>query len=465
MADDTEGKPLDTIRYAPTDGLTYNPNDPKYWDRGALQKEIDRTFDLCHGCRMCFKFCQSFPTLFDAVDTHGDVRRIPGDTHRRIIDECFQCKLCYSQCPYTESEGHAFKIDFPRLLMRAKAVRRREEGIPLRDRMLGDPDLLGKLGTIAPRLANWANTLRPNRILMELTIGIHRDKLLPRFESPTFAAWFRGYTGGAQETPGGRHKVVLFETCFVNYNRPSLGKAAVRVLAHNDCRIASPDGLVCCGMPALDGGDVATAQHRARTNVEALAPWADRGYRIAVINPTCSLMLRQEYPELLDDPRDPALADAARRVAAATRDISEFLFELRAAGAFKEDFKTTPNGPVAYHAPCHLRMQNTGFRGRDLMRRIPGVTPRLVQECCGHDGTWAMKKEYFQLSLRNGRKAFDGMGEAEAEIWTTDCPLAAIQFEQACGRKPMHPIEVLDLAYREDGFAARVPAPAPLGEP
>jgi Fe-S oxidoreductase len=166
---------------------------------------------------------------------------------------------------------------------------------------------------------------------------------------------------------------------------------------------------------------------------------------------------------LLDDPRDPALGEAARQVAGATRDICEFLHELRQSGAFREDFKSTPNGPVAYHAPCHLRMQNIGFRGRDLMRRIPGVQPKLVAECCGHDGTWAMKKEYFQLALKNGRKAFDGMKEADADLWTTDCPLAAIQFEQACGKKPLHPIEVLDRAYQPDGFPTPTPQPTGAG--
>jgi Fe-S oxidoreductase len=152
------------------------------------------------------------------------------------------------------------------------------------------------------------------------------------------------------------------------------------------------------------------------------------------------------------------LAEAAREVAAATKDISEFLFDLRKNGRFKEDFKSTPAGNVAYHAPCHLRMQNVGFRGRDLMRRIPQVQPVLTAECCGHDGTWAMKVEHFEQSLKNGAKAFEGMKDAAADIWTSDCPLAGLQFEQVCGKKVLHPIEVLDRAYREDGFPTRLSA-------
>lgn len=447
------------IRYAPTDGLTYNPNEPKYWDRAALQPELDRTFDLCNGCRMCFKFCQAFPTLFDAVDAAGDVRRLPARKVDQVIDECFQCRLCYTQCPYTDAEGHEFKIDVPRLVQRANAIRRKERGVPMRERLLSNPDLLGRIGTFLPMLSNAASHVRATRIVMEKTIGIHRDKRLPEFAAEPFPAWVEQELRGATMTPDGAHKVVLYATCYVNWNKPAIGQAAFRVLRLNDCRVAA-FGQRCCGMPAIDNGDVEQARTAARENVARLLPWVDEGYTVAVINPTCSLMMRREYPELLDDPADPRMTHAAKRVAAATRDIGEFLFELRQAGCFKEDFKSTPGGTVAYHAPCHLRMQNIGFRGRDLMRRIPGVKPKLVAECSGHDGTWALKNEYFPLAMKNGQRAFDGMNEADADVWATECPLAALQFTQATGREPLHPIEVLDRAYRADGFPTPVDPPS-----
>jgi Fe-S oxidoreductase len=173
------------------------------------------------------------------------------------------------------------------------------------------------------------------------------------------------------------------------------------------------------------------------------------------------MMLRQEYRELVDT----GDRERAARVGDAVRDPGEYLWSLRKEDRFNTDFKSTPAGPVAYHAPCHLRAQQVGFKGRDLLRKIPGVRPVSVTECCGHDGTYAMRTAGFEPSQRIGKKAFDGMQGAEAEIWATDCPLAALQFAQHAGRKPMHPMSILARAYREDGFANRVePEPDEGGE-
>ncbi len=452
-----------TVGVQPTDGLTYNPNEPLYWDEAALAKELARSFELCHSCRMCFKYCQSFPTLFAAVDRYGSVPALPAEIARQVVDECFQCKLCYTQCPYTDTEGHEFRLDFPRLLQRAKAVWRRREGIPLRDRLLADPDRLGRLGCRTAGLANRANRAPLLRRAMEVVAGIHRDKLLPSFARRPFLPQRAGAPAPAaagDDVP----KVVLFATCFVTYNDPEVGEAALEVLEHNGCRVACPE-VVCCGMPALDAGDLPRAQAKARRNVAALEPWVAQGHRVAVINPTCALAMREEYPVLLDDPADPRTAAAARRVAGAVRELGEYLWELRQAGTFKEDFQSTPDGVVAYHAPCHLRKQNIGFRGRDLLRRIPGVVPRLVSECCGHDGTWAMKREYFPLAMQQGEKAFTQMRETGAAVWASDCPLAALQFRQACGVRVLHPVQILARAYRSDGFPTPVPAPEPHAAP
>jgi glycerol-3-phosphate dehydrogenase subunit C len=444
---------MTAIKATPTAGLCYNPSDPKYWDREGLDAEVERVFDVCHGCRLCFNLCPSFPTLFDAVDRHdGDVRKLSRAETDAVVDDCYQCKLCYVKCPYTADDGHEFDLDFPRLLQRYKAQKVKREGLALRERVLGDPVRMGKLASKVAPLANRANASKAHRVLMEKAMGVHRDKQLPEFHRETFEKW-RGAHGDAPRKDAAAYgeEVVLFHTCFVNYNNPGVGRDAVGVLERNGVRVHTP-AQGCCGMPALDGGDIDHAREQARANVRTLKPFVDRGVKVLAINPTCSYTLKKEYAELVGED----LAEDARALAGATRDLMEYLFELKRDGRLDRDFKTTP-GEVAYHVPCHLKAQNIGFRSRDVMKTVPGAKVRVVDACCGHDGTWAMKVEHFEKSMKVGKAAFEAM--SEGGLMATDCPLAAIQFEQATGTRPIHPIQVLAAAYRDAGFETPVPEP------
>lgn len=434
------------ITYRPTDGISYDPAEEKYWDSAALDKEIRRTFEICHGCRLCFKYCDSFPSLFSLLDQKhdGDVRRITSTETAAIMDSCFQCKLCEVQCPYTERDSHEFKLDFPRLVHRYKAQRTKREGLRLRDRVLGNPDRAGLLARASLGIANLANRVRLHRIFLEKLLGIHRDKLLPDFAGTTFENW--AARAGKIKSPGG--EAVLFQTCYVQNNEPQIGRDTLEVLERNRVDVRCVRGLQCCGMPAWEHGDLDSLRRQARANLDILLPFVEKGAKVLAINPTCAMMMRREYPTLLAAEDRPA----AQKLAAAVMDPSEFLWSIRNEPRFNTDFRSTPGVKVGYHAPCHLRAQAVGFKGRDLLRKIPGVAPATVMECCGHDGTHAMTTEGFEPSARIGKKAFDGMKESASEIWSTDCPLAAIQFQQHAGVKPMHPMSILARAYREDGF-------------
>jgi Fe-S oxidoreductase len=436
---------MSAIKAQPTDGLCYSPSEELYWSAEGLAKEIERVFDICHGCRLCFNLCPSFPTLFDAVDReHGDVRKLTAADNDAVVDGCFQCKLCYVKCPYTPDDGHEFKLDFPRLMLRYTAQQARKKGVSWRDKFLGNPVLLGKLSALAAPVINRMNRAKSHRALMEKTLGIHRKKLLPDFVSEPFEKWFAKRRSKSADAKPVKREAVLFHTCYVNYNAPEIGRDAVEVLERSDVEVLSPP-QTCCGMPALDGGDIELAKKQARKNVETLESYVDRGLPVLVVNPTCSYMLKKEIVDLVGAD----MAPRARKLAAASRDLGEFLFELKRAGELDTSFKSSP-GAIAYHVPCHLKAQNIGFRSRDALKAIPGVTVRLVDRCCGHDGTWAMKREHFEDSMRIGKPAFDEMSEG-GEM-TTDCPLAAVQFEQATGHRPLHPVQILARAYRENGF-------------
>jgi glycerol-3-phosphate dehydrogenase subunit C len=351
------------------------------------------------------------------------------------------------QCPYTQREQHAFRLDFPALVHRFKAQRRRGGRVRLRDRILADPDRIGAFARLSFGLANAANRLRPVRRVMERVLGVHRDKLLPPFARRSFEHWARTQ-GRLEGAPGG--EAVLFQTCYVQHNEPQLGMDTLEVLERNGVDVRCAAGLVCCGMPAWERGDLAALQRRAATNLRILTPFVERGAKVVAVNPTCSMMMRREHPRLV------AAADrpAAERLAAAVVDPSELLWAIRNEPRFSTAFRSSPGGTIAYHAPCHLRAQGIGFKGRDLLRKLPGVdVAASVLECCGHDGTYAMTVEGFEPAARIGRKAFDGMRAAEATLWATDCPLAAIQFEQHAGVRPLHPMTILARAYRGDPWA------------
>ena len=452
------GATHERVSYTPTEALSYDPAEARYWDPAALKQEVGRVFEICHGCRMCFKYCDSFPNLFDLVDNKhdGDVAAITAAETDSVMNDCFQCKLCEVQCPYTPRDSHPFALDFPKLVHRYKAQRARAEGVPLRERFLGDPDLAGKTARLSGGLVNTMNRVSAHRWFMEKTLGIHRDKLLPPFATESFEEW-ASREGLISAVPGG--EVVLFQTCYVESNEPQIGRDTVYGMAKNQIDVRCVRGLACCGMPAWESGNLPELQKRAKRNLDILMPYVEKGAKVAAINPTCSMMLRREYPTLV------AEEDRARatQLAAAVRDPSEYLWSLKDDPRASRDFKSHPE-KVAYHAPCHLRAQAVGFRGRDLIRRTGVSEIDFVSECCGHDGTYAMKVESFEASARIGKKAFTGMKDAEATTWVTDCPLAAVQFEQHAGTRPLHPMSLLARAYRGEPFGAPAAAGSP-GDP
>lgn len=443
--------PEKRVSYQPTEGLTYDPEDPRYFDGAMLQKEIDRVFEVCNGCRMCFKYCDVFPSLFKLVDdTHeGEVAKLSVEQTDKVMNQCFQCKLCEVQCPYTPRDKHEFQLDFPKLVHRWAASKHRDEGSSLRDSVLGNPDLAGTMARASFGLVNHANKVGAHRWLMEKVLGVHRDKLLPEFAASTFEKWAK-LQG---KVTGTGADVVLFQTCYVQHNEPQIGRDTVEVLEHQGVKATCEEGFKCCGMPAWEHGDLQTLRANAHHNLDLLMPHVDAGAKVLAINPTCAMMMRREYPELLAGED----RERAKKLAAAVQDPGEYLWGIRKEPRFKKDFKSSPGDEVSYHAPCHLRAQAVGFKGRDLIGQIPGVQPKSVLECCGHDGTFAMKVEGFEASKRVGAKAFDEMKEStKAEVWVTECPLAAVQFQQHAGVKPMHPMSVLAKAYRapdQGGFA------------
>jgi glycerol-3-phosphate dehydrogenase subunit C len=419
-------------------------NRAEFWDVGKVDGELRRVYDICAGCRRCLPLCPSFKVLFDRLDVEaidGDVEKLPASDVKEVVDLCYQCKLCFNHCPYTPP--HRWAVDFPRLMLRARAAEARRSGVTWQDRMLGNADLVGKLGSLTAPLSNWMNEWSVHRAFMQSVAGIHRARRLPKFYRPTFSSWFKS-TAKPASAEGGRtttRKVALFATCTVEYNAPVIGRAAVRVLERNGVDVTVPEQQ-CCGMPYLDGGAVDQCRALVRANVRTLADAVREGRQIVSPGPTCSYMLKQEYPWLED-------SDDARLVATNTRDLFEYLARLHADGALDTRF-TKPVGEVTYHVPCHLRAQNIGTKSADVLRAIPGTTVNVVERCSAVDGTWGFKTQYFDLSMTLAQPLFDAVRAGAQATVATDCPLAALQISQGTGTEPRHPIQILAQAYGFD---------------
>jgi glycerol-3-phosphate dehydrogenase subunit C len=417
-----------------------------------VETELRRVYDICNGCRRCLPLCPSFKVMFGRLDVEavdGDVEKLPTADVKEVVDLCYQCKLCYNHCPYTPP--HRWAVDFPRLMLRARAAEGRRSGVSLQDRMLGNTALVGRLGSLTAPLSNWLNELGVHRAFMQWIVGIHRRRKLPGFDRPTFSTWFKSRAkkatvfagrpsaaGGAQARVPAAKRIALFATCTVEYNATAIGRAAVAVLEKNGVDVTLP-AQQCCGMPYLDGGAVEQCLSLVRENVRTLAAAVREGRQIVSPGPTCSYMLKREYP-WLDGSED------ARLVAANTRDLFEYLAQLQAEGALDTGF-TRPIGRVTYHVPCHLRAQNIGLKSADLLRTIPGARVDVVERCSAVDGTWGFKTQYFELSMKVATPLFDAVRAGGAPTVATDCPLAALQIAQGTGVEPRHPIQVLAEAY------------------
>ena len=420
----------------------------EFYDESALMSELERVFDICHGCRRCFNLCHAFPTLFDAVDESESMEldTVPKEVFWDVVDHCYLCDMCYmTKCPYVPP--HEWNVDFPHLMLRAKSVRFKARGATRRDRILSSTDAVGKLAGIpvVVQAVNATNRSKTGRKLIEKTLGVHRDAPVPLYHSNTARRRLKDRDGSsgdrAQATDTTRGRVVLYTTCYGNRNLPSLVEDLVAVFEHNGIPVALAEKEVCCGMPKLELGDLEAVDKARAINIPTLAAWVDRGWDIVTPIPSCTLMYKQELPLMYPD--DPEVA----KVRDAMFDPFEYLMLRHKDGKLNTDFRHGL-GKVAYQVPCHLRVQNIGLKTRDLLALAPDTTVEVIERCSGHDGTYAVKKEFHDVSTKIARPVVNKVKKGDAEHFVSDCPMAAEQIARGLdAHEPEHPIGLLKSAY------------------
>ena len=424
---------------------------PDFYDQNNLDDELARVFDICHGCRRCVSLCTSFPTLFDLIDEGktGEVDGVAKKDYSKVVDQCYLCDLCYmTKCPYVPP--HEWNVDFPHLMLRAKAIKFKSGEVRFRDRLLSSTDAIGKLAAIpvVAQSVNAVNRNGPMRAVMDKAIGIHKDRVLPPYSPSRFRSSADDSSPypvrDGEKTPG---KIAVFSTCYINYNEPDIGHDLLMILDHNEIPYTLVSKEACCGMPKLELGDLESVARLKAVNIPVMAALAHAGYAILTAVPSCTLMFKKELPLLF--PADPDVLAVSK----AMFDPFEYFIARAKDGLLKVDFKQSL-GNVSYHIPCHSRVQNMGQKTRELLQIIPGTKVNTVERCSGHDGTWGVKTEYFANSMKIGQPVFRLMAEAEPDFISSDCAIAAIHIEQgmkgvANGKpvKKAHPLTLLRMAY------------------
>ena len=428
---------------------------PDFYSVESVMKEMERVFDICHGCRRCVSLCGSFPTLFDLVDASPtlEVDGIPKEKYWQVVDQCYLCDVCYlTKCPYVPP--HPWNVDFPHLMLRAKAIQfKMPSATRFRDVTLSSTDRNGKLATIpvVVQFVNGASKMSGMRSLGEKLMGVHKNAWVPDFAAKKFRS---NYTPSRAYVPKdgvkSKGKVAIFSTCYVNFNEPSIGHDLVKILDHNEIPFVVVEKEACCGMPKLELGDIDSVVALARKNLPVLAKLARDGYTIITPIPSCTLMFKQEIPLLLPNDAD------AQVVKAAMMDPFEYMIARNKDGLLKKTF-SQPLGRISYHVPCHSRVQNVGQKTREMLELVPDTKVTTVERCSGHAGTWGVKKEFHETALKIGKPVFKAMTNAEPNYIASDCQLAGHHIMQGISQlnkdqiktdaKLAHPLTLVRKAY------------------
>jgi Fe-S oxidoreductase len=421
---------------------------PEFYNEEKLLQEMERIFDICHGCRRCVSLCDAFPTLFDLVDGSDtfEVDGVAKEDYGKVVDQCFMCDLCYqTKCPYVPP--HEWNVDFPHLMLRAKALQFKKGERKLSHRLLSNTKIQGRVGSlpVLGSLINAGNHNKGVRKAMEKVMDIHPDAHLPEFHSSTLRRRDRGrepvqaVAKTAGPTTG---KVALFATCYCNVNTPDIGQDLIKVFEHNGIPVRLTEKEECCGMPKLEQGDLQTVDKYRKVNIPELLRLIGEGWDLMAPIPSCVLMFKQELPLMYPDDPD------VQKVKQHFYDPFEYLVHRHKAGLLNTDFKQSL-GKVVWQVPCHQRVQKIGPKTRDVLALVPDTQVEMIERCSGHDGTYGVRAGTYEKSQKIARPVVNRVKKMEPDYLVSDCPMAADQIANQLDLKhrETNPLTLLRKAY------------------
>jgi Fe-S oxidoreductase len=422
--------------------------DPEFYNEAELFEELERVYDICHGCRRCVSLCDAFPTLFDLVDESEtfEVDGVAKDDYWKVVDECYLCDLCYQvKCPYVPP--HEWNIDFPHLMLRAKTIQFKKGERKLSHRLISSTDLSGKISSI-PIINQTVNAAKDNKSMRKMAsklLDVHPQAHLPDFHSKTLRKRLKNHQPGQTEAIAAGPtlgRAALFATCYCNFNEPGIGEDLVAVFEHNGIPVRLTEKESCCGMPKLEQGDLETVNKLRQKNIPQLVKLIDEGWDIVAAVPSCVLMFKQELPLMFPDDED------ILKVKNHIFDPFEYLLHRHKADLLKTEFPT-PLGIVAWHVPCHQRVQNIGPKTKQVLSLVPGTEINAIERCSGHDGTYGVRNDTWAKSQKIARPVISRAKKMEADYLVSDCPMAATQIADGLElkNKETNPLSLLRKAY------------------
>ena len=425
-----------------------NFSHPDFINPKKLDDEMRRVFDICHGCRRCFNLCDSFPKLFDFIDEtkDGEVTSLPSEKFKPVVDACTLCDMCFmTKCPYVPP--HEFNLDFPHLMLRYRMAQKKNDKITKTTRQLAKIDRNAKIGIMFSSIINWISNVKNKlfRKILEIFTGIDKRAILPKYNNETFSKYFKKFKKNISVKNSNR-KVVVYSTCFVNFNRKNTGEAAVKVLTHNNVEVEH-SYAGCCGMPHLEQADPEKVVKQAKIVSKELLKYVDKGYKVVTLTASCGLMLKFEWPLLMP------LDENIKKLSKNTFDIDEYIVDIARNEGIADGLKEIDGGVTVHHA-CHARAQNMGNKARDMLKLIPNIKLDLVERCAGHGGTFGVMKKTHDISIKVGKNTANVVKRKNNKYMASDCPLAGKHIKQLAedtkiqNNEALHPIELMAKSYR-----------------
>jgi len=392
-------------------------------------------FEECMKCTVCTAYC---PVLQANPLYPGPKQAGPDGERLRLKDPyfftatlkyCMNCKRCEVSCPSGVNVAD---------LIQAARIKYDKSAPKLRERILASTDFMGKMARPFAHVVNGVASLGITKTMLDATLRIDKERTLPKYSAHGFESWLWRHS---REQAAFEEQVAYYHGCYVNYNYPQLGKDLVKVLNALGVGVQLLQGEKCCGIAMITNGMADKARKNAEKNVVALTKAVDKGLSVVTTSTSCTLTLRDEYPQLLGIDNS-YVRDS---ITLATR----FIFEKLSKGAelrFRPDFKMK----VAYHVPCHLEKLGWGVFSEKLMRMIPGLDFTLLDSaCCGIAGTYGFKKENYRVSQEIGTPLFEQIRSVDPDVVACDCETCKWQIEMSTGYKVVHPVSILAQALAE----------------